>query len=60
MNKLELVEVKTLNVVHSKCPTCGFDNPQTEMFHTCPMCETNLVATTIDATKPFCGMFPLG
>ena len=60
MNRFELVEVKTISVIHSKCPTCGFDNPQSEMLNTCPICETNLIAKTIDATKPFCGMLSLG
>ena len=60
MKKFELVEVKTIDLIHPKCPVCGFDNPQNEMFHTCPICETNLVARTIDATKPFCGTISLG
>ena len=60
MNELEIVEVKTINVIYRECPTCGFNNPQNEMFRTCPICETNLVFTTIDATKPFCGTFSFG
>ena len=54
VNEFELVEVKTIDLVYPKCPTCGFNNTQNEMFRTCPVCETNLVYTTVDATEPFC------
>lgn len=60
MNKFELVEVKTISLIHPDCPMCGFNNPTDKMFDICPICGTNLVATTIDATKPFCGTISIG
>lgn len=60
MNELEIIEVKTIDLIHPECPTCGFNNSQNVMFSTCPICATNLVAVTIDATKPFCGTISIG
>ena len=50
VDELVLDEVKEMRVIHPDCPVCGFDNPQNEMYHTCPVCGTNLVLVTIDAT----------
>ena len=59
-NEFEIVEVKTIDLIHPNCPICGFNNPQIGMFRVCPICKSNLVARTIDASKPFCATISIG
>lgn len=62
MDKFVVDEIKTISAIHSQCPVCGFENPKEEMFHTCPMCNANLVVTTanISEGEPFCVSFAFG
>lgn len=51
INNFVIDNIKTVYTIERRCHVCGFDNPEDEVLHVCPVCKTNLVIDKVNLAE---------